>query len=125
MHYSVEKICCIAGPASISADKGFHSPVNQKGLAQIVPLAVVPKIRELPLKGHGVIEITGPAQPVQWETCPRALSRRERARLDETLVPAILGAVNALLTFVVADSLTRTQHNSDKELVDQGLGKLA
>jgi SulP family sulfate permease len=42
-------------------------------------------------------------------------------------VPAILGSINALLTFVVADSLTRTrtQHNSDKELVDQGLGKLA
>jgi hypothetical protein len=28
---------------SASMDKGFHSPANQKGLAQIVPLPVVPK----------------------------------------------------------------------------------
>jgi IS5 family transposase len=29
--------------ASLSMDKGFHSPANQKGLAAIIPLAVVPK----------------------------------------------------------------------------------
>lgn len=29
--------------SSASMDKGFHSPANQKGLAQIVPLPVVPK----------------------------------------------------------------------------------
>jgi hypothetical protein len=111
-------------------DKGFHSPRQSKGIGPDRPAAGRAQERELSLKEHGVIEITGPARPLQWETgpralCPRELSRGERARLDKNLVPAILGSINALLTFVVADSLTRTQHNSDKELVDQGLGKLA
>ena len=43
----------------------------------------------------------------------------------EALVLAMLGSIDALLTSVVADSLTRTQHNSDKELMGQGLGNLA
>lgn len=41
------------------------------------------------------------------------------------LVLAMLGSIDALLTSVVADSLTRTQHDSDKELIGQGLGNLA
>jgi SulP family sulfate permease len=41
------------------------------------------------------------------------------------LVLAMLGSIDALLTSVIADSLTRTQHNSDKELMGQGLGNLA
>ena len=45
--------------------------------------------------------------------------------LVDALVLAMLGAIDALLTSVIADSLTRTHHNSDKELVGQGLGNLA
>ena len=37
----------------------------------------------------------------------------------------MLGCIDALLTSLVADSLTRTEHNSDKELIGQGLGNLA
>jgi SulP family sulfate permease len=40
------------------------------------------------------------------------------------LVLAMLGSIDALLTSVIADSLTRKEHNSDKELVGQGLGNL-
>ena len=42
----------------------------------------------------------------------------------DALVLAMLGCIDALLTSVVADSLTRTQHDSDKELIGQGLGNL-
>ncbi len=42
----------------------------------------------------------------------------------DAIVLAMLGCIDALLTSVVADSLTRTQHNSDKELIGQGLGNL-
>jgi SulP family sulfate permease len=38
---------------------------------------------------------------------------------------ALLGAVDSLLTALVADNLTRTQHNSNRELVGQGLGNIA
>ncbi|HAC62376.1 MAG TPA: sodium-independent anion transporter [Cyanothece sp. UBA12306] len=41
------------------------------------------------------------------------------------LVLGMLGCIDALLTSLVADSLTRTEHNSDKELIGQGIGNLA
>ncbi len=44
--------------------------------------------------------------------------------LINALVLGALGCIDALLTAMVADSLTRTQHDSDKELIGQGLGNL-
>ena len=44
--------------------------------------------------------------------------------LTNALVLAMLGSIDALLTSVVADSLTRTEHDSDKELIGQGIGNL-
>lgn len=41
------------------------------------------------------------------------------------LTLAALGAIDSLLTSVVADNLTKTQHNSDKELIGQGIGNMA
>jgi len=42
------------------------------------------------------------------------------------IVPALtlaaLGAIDSLLTSVVADNMTKTQHNSNKELIGQGIG---
>ncbi len=37
---------------------------------------------------------------------------------------AALGSIDSLLTSVVADNMTKTQHNSDKELVGQGIGNI-
>ncbi|MGD1855021.1 MAG: SulP family inorganic anion transporter [Leptolyngbyaceae cyanobacterium] len=39
-------------------------------------------------------------------------------------VLGMLGCIDALLTSVVADSLTRTEHNSNKELIGQGIGNI-
>jgi len=44
--------------------------------------------------------------------------------LIDALVLGMLGCIDALLTSVVADSLTRSQHDSNKELIGQGLGNL-
>jgi SulP family sulfate permease len=38
---------------------------------------------------------------------------------------SLLGAVDSLLTSLVADNLTRTQHDSNRQLVGQGLGNIA
>src|SRR3984893_2429985 len=38
---------------------------------------------------------------------------------------AFLGVIDSLLTALVADNLTRTQHDSNRELVGQGLGNIA
>ncbi|EAW35680.1 SulP family inorganic anion transporter [Lyngbya sp. PCC 8106] len=44
--------------------------------------------------------------------------------LIDALVLGMLGCIDSLLTSVIADSLTQTQHNSDKELIGQGIGNL-
>ncbi len=50
------------------------------------------------------------------------------SQLNDMLVSAVvlatLGSIDSLLTSLVADNLTRTFHDSDKELVGQGLGNL-
>lgn len=38
------------------------------------------------------------------------------------LTLAVLGAIDSLLTSLVADNITRTQHDSDRELIGQGIG---
>ncbi|NEX18968.1 SulP family inorganic anion transporter [Thiorhodococcus mannitoliphagus] len=43
----------------------------------------------------------------------------------DALVLAVLGSIDALLTSVIAESMTRKEHSSDKELVGQGIGNLA
>ncbi len=44
--------------------------------------------------------------------------------LLDAMVLGMLGCIDALLTSVIADSLTRKQHNSDKELIGQGIGNV-
>jgi len=48
--------------------------------------------------------------------------------LNLVLIPAItlagLGVLDSLLTSVVADNITRTKHNSNKELIGQGIGNI-
>jgi SulP family sulfate permease len=44
--------------------------------------------------------------------------------LIDALVLGMLGCIDALLTSVVADSLTRTEHDSNKELIGQGIGNI-
>ncbi|MGK7937451.1 MAG: SulP family inorganic anion transporter [Xenococcaceae cyanobacterium] len=47
-----------------------------------------------------------------------------RTMIADGLVLGMLGCIDALLTSLVADSLTRTEHNSNKELIGQGIGNL-
>ena len=47
-----------------------------------------------------------------------------RTMLIDAIVLGMLGSIDALLTSVVADSLTRTEHDSNKELVGQGIGNI-
>ena len=48
-----------------------------------------------------------------------------RLMFVDALILGMLGSIDALLTSLVADSLTRTEHDSNKELIGQGLGNLA
>ncbi|OKH36446.1 sodium-independent anion transporter [[Phormidium ambiguum] IAM M-71] len=44
--------------------------------------------------------------------------------LVDGVMLGMLGCIDSLLTSVIADSITRTQHDSDKELIGQGIGNL-
>lgn len=44
--------------------------------------------------------------------------------LTPAITLAALGSIDSLLTSVVADNITKTKHNSNKELVGQGLGNM-
>lgn len=52
----------------------------------------------------------------------------DSSALNMILIPAItlagLGTIDSLLTSVVADNITRTKHNSNRELIGQGVGNM-
>ena len=79
-------------------------------VASVVP-AGIPVIGEVP---SGLPELLVP-EP--------SLSLLASA-LQPALILALLGSIDSLLTSLVADSATKTQHDSDKELVGQGIGNL-
>ena len=44
--------------------------------------------------------------------------------IQPALILALLGSVDSLLTSLVADSMTGTRHNADRELIGQGIGNM-
>ncbi len=45
--------------------------------------------------------------------------------VQPALIIALLGSIDSLLTSLVADSMTRTRHSPNRELVGQGIGNMA
>jgi SulP family sulfate permease len=43
---------------------------------------------------------------------------------EAAFILALLGAIDSLLTSLVADNMARTRHNSNKELIGQGIGNM-
>ncbi len=78
----------------------------------LLDMDAVRRIGEIPT---GLPEFQMPVfSAEQWQTM-----------IIDALVLGLLGCIDALLTSVIADSLTGGHHNSDKELVGQGLGNIA
>ena len=61
---------------------------------------------------------TGLPQLMAPDLAPDILIRS----VEPALILALLGSIDSLLTSLVADSMTRTQHNPNRELVGQGIG---
>ncbi|MGD1900006.1 MAG: SulP family inorganic anion transporter [Phormidesmis sp.] len=57
-------------------------------------------------------------------TVPTFTGEQLQIMLVDAGVLGMLGSIDALLTSVVADSLTRTEHDSNKELVGQGIANI-
>ncbi|MFQ5562743.1 MAG: SulP family inorganic anion transporter [Parvularculaceae bacterium] len=71
----------------------------------------LPEIGEVPA---GLPSVIAPSLPLS------ALA----PMLQAGFVLALLGSIDSLLTSLVADSVTKTRHDSDKELVGQGIGNV-
>lgn len=79
--------------------------------AFVFPNSDIPRIGEIP---QGFPQL-------QW---PRLSLNQMREIVGYGLMLATLGAIDSLLTSLVADNITRTQHDSEQELIGQGIGNL-
>ncbi|MFA7606850.1 MAG: SulP family inorganic anion transporter [Rhodocyclaceae bacterium] len=80
-------------------------------LLSVVAGFTVPVIGEIPM---GLPELSLPQFTLETWTAVLVLGA--------TL--AMLGSIDSLLTSLVADSVTRTRHNSNRELIGQGVGNM-
>lgn len=55
---------------------------------------------------------------------PEITLERVQKLLSPALIIAILGAIESLLSAVVADGMTRSRHNSNQELIGQGIANM-
>ena len=58
-------------------------------------------------------------------TLPRIGPHELASIVQPAFVLALLGSIDSLLTSLVADSISRTHHNSNRELFGQGIGNMA
>lgn len=71
------------------------------------------------LRQIGAIPVGLPA--ITWPTfTPELLT----SMILDGLILGLLGCIDTTLTAMIADSLTRSEHKSDKELIGQGIGNL-
>ena len=121
-------------PESINIEAMFLS------IATIFTIYFFPKItKKVPATLFALIIFTIIATVLQFNVpvigdIPKGLptfhweifSNYNYSNLTLIVVPALtlaaLGAIDSLLTSVVADNMTRTEHNSNKELIGQGIG---
>ncbi len=72
-----------------------------------------------PIRTIGEISVGLPSLQI-----PTFSASQLQVMLVDGLVLGILGSIDALLTSLVADTLTRSEHDSNKELIGQGIGNL-
>ncbi len=100
----------------------FFTP---KKIARIIPtpllaLVVVTTFSQLAgLELATIGSIPSGLPEISWPTFTRS---QMTVVVSAAMSLAVLGAIDSLLTSLVADSITKTEHNSNRELIGQGLG---
>ena len=85
----------------------------------LISLISVVAIGNNPIQRIGEIDITLPSMII-----PSFTQDQVRVMLLDAIVLGMLGCIDSMLTSVIADNLTRTEHKSNKELIGQGLGNI-
>jgi len=90
----------------------FPAPLGVLILGTVASSFFIPGMPAIGQVPSGLPSLTVPTMPV--DEMPLFI--------QAAFVLALLGSIDTLLTSLVADSVTRTHHDSDKELVGQGIG---
>ncbi|MEL7086498.1 MAG: SulP family inorganic anion transporter, partial [Cyanobacteria bacterium J06597_1] len=104
----------------------FLTPRKLKKLVppQLLALVFATVLSLLAFQGGDISRIGAFEVGIPQLTVPTFSFAQSRVILIDAVVLGMLGCIDSLLTSVVADSLTRTQHNSNKELIGQGIGNI-
>ena len=123
----------VANPDPIAAGLGVLTLAIVFGwsgkLAKIVPspllaLIVCTSISILVFSNSDIARIGDIPQGFPQLQLPRLNINQIRDVVSYALMLATLGAIDSLLTSLVADNITRTNHDSEQELIGQGIGNL-
>lgn len=84
-----------------------------------ISLVSVILLNDTDVRRIGAIDVSLPSFII-----PTFSSELLQTMILDGIVLGILGCIDSMLTSVISDNLTRTEHKSDKELMGQGLGNL-
>ncbi len=91
-------------------------------LVALIALTIVSTLMELDVNIIGNIPEGLPA--LRLDSLASVSFTHPMIIIVPALTLAALGTIDSLLTSIVADNMTKTQHNSNKELIGQGLGNM-
>jgi len=97
------------------------APINRIAPAPLIAV-IVASLLALVLPQAAVLGVIPTGMP-QWQL-PVVIFEDLDGMLVSAAVLGALGAIDSLLTSLAADNVTRTFHDSDKELVGQGIGNV-
>jgi SulP family sulfate permease len=112
-----------AGSLALAICLFTPKPVTQKVPATLVALVTGTLLVAFFFPGVPVLGPIPSALPSL--VVPELDLRLLREVIPPALVLAALGSLDSLLTSLIADNVTRTFHDSDRELVGQGIGNVA
>ena len=113
----------LAGLLALAICLFTPKPVTQKVPATLVALVAGTLLVTFFFPGVPVLGPIPSALPTF--IVPELDLRLLREVIPPALVLAALGSLDSLLTSLIADNVTRTFHDSDRELVGQGIGNVA
>lgn len=104
----------------------FFTPIKIKQWVppQLIALVVISLLAALfladtDIKRIGEIDVSLPSFVM-----PTFTKEMLQTMILDGIVLGVLGCIDSMLTSVIADNLTRSEHKSDKELIGQGIGNL-
>jgi SulP family sulfate permease len=102
----------------------FGTPrrVNSVLPAPLLALVVVTTFSVVLLPADAVIRIGKIPTGLPFIHWPSFQLDQLRTMVSYGIMLGVLGAIDSLLTSLVADNITQTQHDSDRELIGQGIG---